>query len=146
MKPVTLLLASLALVSCSNSHHEEKKIQEQNIALVKKVYEHFNNYEWTKMAELYADPAEYKDPSLGVEPVRQSRQQVIEKYSAYQRLSPDIKDSLVTIYPSGTSQVITEFISTGTTAGGIKWKLPICTIFTIENGLIIRDNNYYDKQ
>jgi hypothetical protein len=36
-----------------------------NEKLVKKYFEHFNNHEWEKMANLYVETADFKDTSLG---------------------------------------------------------------------------------
>ncbi len=41
--------------------------------------------------------------------------------------------------------ITVESISTGTAADGSKFELPICTIFTIENGKITKDFTYYDN-
>ncbi|WP_262892331.1 hypothetical protein ACN9ML_07985 [Dyadobacter endophyticus] len=41
--------------------------------------------------------------------------------------------------------MIVEFISTGTAPDKSKFTLPICTIFTIENGNITQDFTYYDN-
>ena len=41
--------------------------------------------------------------------------------------------------------MIVEFISTGTAEDGSQFELPICTIFTIENGKITKDFTYYDN-
>jgi len=117
-----------------------------NMAIAMKVYEYFNMYDWAKMASLYSEPAEFKDPSFGIELVTQTRQNIIEKYSEMQKAIPDLKDEVLHVYPSGEKHVIVEFVSSGTAPNGSKWKLPICTIFTIENGLITKDYTYYDQQ
>jgi len=56
--------------------------QAENISIAKSVYEYFNQHDWEKMAELYTDPAEFKDPSFGQEVVQQTRVQTVEKYKA----------------------------------------------------------------
>lgn len=58
---------------------------------------------------------------------------------------PDLKDEIKTIYVSGNNNVIVEFVSTGTAPDNSKFELPICTIFTIENGKITKDFTYYDN-
>jgi len=117
---------------------------EENIQIAENVYKYFNEHDWEKMAGLYADPADFKDPSFGQEIVKQTRQQTIEKYKAMEEMSRDIRDEIVQVYPSGYMHVIVEFISSGTAPNGKKWILPICTIFTIENGQITKDFTYYD--
>jgi len=122
------------------------KTQDENIIIAKTVYEHFNKHDWNKMAELYTDPADFKDPSFGQEIIKQTQQQIIEKYKAMGDMFPDIRDDVIQIYPSGDEHVIVEFISSGTAPDGTKWTLPICTIFTIENGQITKDFTYYDAR
>ncbi|MCP4140925.1 MAG: nuclear transport factor 2 family protein [Chloroflexi bacterium] len=122
------------------------QIQGENIIIAKSVFEHFNKHEWEKMAALYSDPADFKDPSFGQEIVKQSRKKTIEKYKEMGDIFPDLRDDVVQIYPSGGKHVVVEFISSGTAPDGTKWTLPICTIFTIENGQIIKDFTYYDRK
>lgn len=121
-------------------------LQFQNISIAKKVFEHFNQHNWEKMAELYSDPAEFLDPSFGQKPVKQMRRQTVKKYQEMQAIFKDIRDDVVQIYASGDKNVIVEFVSSGTASDGTKWTLPICTIFTIENGQITKDHTYYDNQ
>jgi ketosteroid isomerase-like protein len=69
----------------------------------------------------------------------------VQKYSEMQKMMPDIRDSIVAVYPSGEKNVVIEFISTGTGPDGKPFALPICSILTIENGFITRDFTYYDN-
>jgi len=119
--------------------------QNKNTELAKKVYEHFNSHNWQAMADLYSEPAEFKDPSFGQKTVMQTRQQIVEKYKEMEGMSPDIHDDIQAVYPSGDKHVVVEFISSGTFPDGTKWTLPICTIMTIENGIITKDYTYYDQ-
>ena len=50
-------------------------MQEKNTIIANQLFEYFNKHDWPKMANLYTDPAEFKDPSFGVEPIKQTRQQ-----------------------------------------------------------------------
>jgi ketosteroid isomerase-like protein len=117
----------------------------ENVKIIRKYYEYFNNHEWERMAEMYIEISDFKDPSLGQGIVKQTRQQIIDKYSELSEIFPDVKDEIVQIYPSGDKHVIVEFISTGTAPDGSTFELPICTIFTIENGKITKDFTYYDN-
>jgi predicted SnoaL-like aldol condensation-catalyzing enzyme len=132
----------LLFVSC-----KEQPIQKANVntALVKQYFAYFNTHEWTKMASMYVDTAAFKDPSLGPGIIMQSREQVIEKYSALNKMFPDIKDSIIQLYPSGDKHIIVEFISKGKAPDNTVFQLPICTVFTIENGLITKDFTYFDN-
>jgi ketosteroid isomerase-like protein len=140
----TILLAGIVLISCNNQN-TKKMTTTENEKIVKQYYEHFNKHEWTKMAEMYSETSDFKDPSLGQGIVKQTRQQIIEKYSGLSEMFPDVKDEIIQIYPSGDKHIIVEFISTGTAPDGSKFELPICTIFTIENGKIAKDFTYYDN-
>jgi ketosteroid isomerase-like protein len=117
----------------------------ENEKLVKTYFEHFNNHDWKKMAEMYTETADFKDPSLGIRIVKQTQQQTIKKYSELNNVFPDLKDEIKAVYPSGDNHIVVEFISTGTAPDNSKFELPICTIFTIENGKITKDFTYYDN-
>ena len=148
------LVVSILLLSC-NTGNENKELTDKktsksnaespNVLLIKEFFTHFNNHEWEKMAGLYTDPAEFKDPSFGNGVVKQARTEIIRKYTDLNSVFKDIQDQVVAIYPSGEKNVIVEFISSGTAPDGLKFELPICTIFTIEAGLITKDFTYYDN-
>ncbi|MEL7121842.1 MAG: nuclear transport factor 2 family protein [Bacteroidota bacterium] len=119
--------------------------QESNLALIKQYYDYFNAHDWEKMAGMYIENADFKDPSLGEGIVKQSRQETMEKYAELNAIFADIHDEVIQTYPSGENHVIVEFVSTGTAPDGSTFKLPICTIFTIENGKVTKDFTYYDN-
>lgn len=116
-----------------------------NEKIIKQYFEHFNNHDFVKMANMYCDTAEFKDPTLGQGIVKQTRQQIIEKYTELSKIIPDVKDKVIQTYPSGDNHIIVEFVSSGTAPDNSKFELPICTIFTIENGLITKDFTYFDN-
>lgn len=120
------------------------KPPEENIIIARTVFEYFNQHAWEKMAGLYAEQAEFKDPSFGPGIITQTRQQIIQKYQAMGEMFPDLRDDIVQMYPSGEHYVIVEFVSSGTAPDGTQWTLPICAIFTIEDGQITKDFTYYD--
>ncbi len=142
MKKIIILIAIFSVISCTTKSNEEINKNEE---LIKQYFTYFNNHEWTKMTEMYSENAEFKDPSLGQGIVNQTRQHIIEKYSELSRMSPDIKDEVINTYPSGKNHIIVEFISSGTAPDNSKFELPICTIFTIENGKITKDFSYFDN-
>ncbi|RFS19253.1 nuclear transport factor 2 family protein [Chitinophaga silvatica] len=117
----------------------------ENEKVVKQLYDYFNKHDWEKMANLYAEVAEFKDPAYGKDIVQQTRQQIVKHYSELGEMFPDVNDKVIEIYPSGEKHVIVEFVSTGTSQDGSRFEMPICTIFTIENGLITKDYTYYDN-
>jgi ketosteroid isomerase-like protein len=140
----TFILLGILLISCTHQNSTNMESAE-NVKIIRQYYEYFNNHEWGKMAEMYIEVSDFKDPSLGQGIVKQSRQQIIDKYSELSEMFPDVKDEIIQIYPSGNKHVIVEFISTGTAPDGSIFELPICTIFTIENGKITKDFTYYDN-
>ena len=150
---IAISLIILVLTSCNNSTKtpnltnmsNQPSSQTNNEKLVKKYFEHFNKHEWTKMASLYSEIADFKDPTLGKGIVKQTRQQIIDKYSALNKVFPDLHDEVIKTYVSGENHIIIEFVSTGTAPDNTKFELPICAIMTIENGLITKDFSYFDN-
>jgi len=145
MKNISLLFVILLIVSCTTKSNQNLKHTDENIELVNQYFEYFNNHNWNKMAEMYSELPEFKDPSLGQGIVKQTRKQIVQKYSELNEMFPDLHDEVIQIYPSNEQHIIVEFISTGTLPDGSKFALPICTIFTIENGIITRDFSYFDN-
>jgi ketosteroid isomerase-like protein len=139
-----ILLSSLLFIALTCK--KDSSYLSENQRIIKQLYEHFNNHEWQKMADLYVETTDFKDPSLGTEITKQTRQQTVQKYSEMEKMFPDIKDEVVQIYDSGNNVVVVEFVSTGTAPDGSKFKMPICSIYTIENGKIAKDFTYYDNQ
>jgi predicted SnoaL-like aldol condensation-catalyzing enzyme len=141
MKNVIIILTILFIVNACNS----KQGDSANEKLVKQFFEYFNTHDWNKMASMYADTTDFKDPTLGPEIVKQTRKQTIEKYTELSKIFPNIKDEIIAIYPSGDNHIIVEFKSSGKAADNTAFELPICTIFTIEKGLITKDFTYFDN-
>lgn len=142
-----LFIAALLLCACTQV--EEKNVvlndSPDHEKLVQEYFGYFNQHNWAKMAEMYAVTAEFKDPSLGQGIVKQSREEIIKKYTELNAIFPDIQDKVSQIYKSGDKHIVVEFISTGTAPDSSKFELPICTIFEFENGKIIKDFTYYDN-
>ncbi|MGC3948481.1 MAG: nuclear transport factor 2 family protein [Chryseolinea sp.] len=109
------------------------------------MFEAFNKHDWQKMADYYAEDADFLDPSLGKDFVKQSRTQIVEKYQGMQQLFPDITDVVTGVHIDGES-VIVQFTSHGTMSQGPTFTLPIITVLTFSNGLITRDATYYDLE
>lgn len=83
------------------------------------------------MADMYAKISEFKNPSLRQGILKQTRQQIIDKYSELNKVFPDLHDQVIQTYPSGDKHIIVEFVSSGTAPDNSKFELPICTILTI---------------
>lgn len=141
-----LVLGLLVWLAFACQPDAAKTAMPENETIARKVYERFNAHDWEGMAALYSDSTEFKDPSFGVKAVTQSRQQIVEKYAAMHKETPDIHDQITGVYPSGDKRVIVEFVSSGSMPDGNKWELPICTVFTIEKGKITKDYTYYDQE
>ncbi|WP_196892330.1 nuclear transport factor 2 family protein [Aureivirga marina] len=147
-KIFTILILSLSFISCDVATEKENNPlnkQNENLALIKEYFVHFNNHHWDTMANMYVESAEFKDPSFGIKTVKQTQKEIFEKYKELNQIFPDLNDKVIAMYPSGDKNIIVEFISTGTAPDGSKFELPICTIFTIENGKITKDYTYYDN-
>lgn len=149
MKTLPILVASLLIfASCQSKKTDQDSLvtaSSDNEKLLKDYFEKFNQHNWKEMAAMYSDTAEFKDPSLGQGIVKQSQEQIIKKYGELQQMIPDVRDSLVNMYPSGDKHMIVEFVSTGTAPDESKFTMPICTIFTIVDGKITQDFTYYDN-
>jgi ketosteroid isomerase-like protein len=141
-KLILLFILITILFSCTHSSNEITQINQQ---LIKQYFDHFNKHEWAKLANMYTENADFKDPTLGQGIVQQTRQQTIQKYSELNKIFPNLHDEIQAIYPSGEKHIIVEFVSSGMAADNSKFELPICTIFTIENGLITKDFTYFDN-
>jgi ketosteroid isomerase-like protein len=136
-----------ALISCNqvNTHTDmEKQNKKTYEKFIQQYFEHFNQHDWLKLAELYADTVEMKDPSMGIDLVTMTRADIVKKYTELQQMIPDVKDSIVNVYPSN-QHCIVEFISHGTAPDGNTFILPICTIFEFKDDKIIKDFTYYDN-
>jgi len=145
MKSTTLIiLLALTILSC-NTPNSTTMEPAENEKLVNQYFIHFNNHDWKKMADMYTDTADFKDPSLGTGIVKQTHEQIIKKYSELHQTFPDLHDEVINIYPSGDHHIVVEFVSTGTAPDESKFELPICTIFTIVQGKITKDFTYYDN-
>ncbi|UUC45234.1 nuclear transport factor 2 family protein [Flavobacterium cerinum] len=146
MKNIALsLLSLLLLASCTGEKRDKKETVHQNEKLIQQYFDYFNQHNWVKLSEMYTETAEFRDPSLGPEVVRQSRYQIIKKYTELAQMFPDLKDTVSAIYMAGEHHVVVEFTSSGTAPDKSRFILPICTIFTIENGAITKDFTYYDN-
>ena len=143
-KLLPLFLTIFTLIACNNEGKAPLQTN-QNENLIKQFFEHFNSHDFVKMANMYTEIADFKDPTLGKEIVKQTREQTIKKYSDLQKMFPNIKDEVKAIYPSGENHVVVEFVSSGMAPDSSAFELPICTIFTIEKGLITKDFTYFDN-
>ncbi|WP_264536731.1 nuclear transport factor 2 family protein [Flavobacterium sp. N1736] len=144
-KLIALTVILFSIISCNNQNQPKTIDTTKNEKLVEQYFEYFNNHDWKKMSEMYTETADFKDPSLGKGIIKQTRKQTEEKYTELNKVFPDVHDKVIQVYPSGENHIIVEFVSTGTAPDNSKFELPICTVFTIENGLITKDFTYFDN-
>lgn len=144
MRTIFIILILSLTISCTEKNNSSKQA-DKNTQIVEQYFKHFNNHEWQKMAEMYIETAEFKDPTLGERIVKMTRAEIIAKYSELNGIFTDIHDKIIQTYPSGEKNIIVEFISSGTAPDNSKFELPICAIFTIENGKITKDFSYFDN-
>lgn len=137
-------ISPLLLLACNGKKSQEMSMPD-NEKLVTQYFAYFNKHDWVSMANMYADTAEFKDPSLGPGIIKQTRQQIIDTYTGLHKKFPDVQDKIINVFPAGNKHIIVEFVSTGTAPDNSKFELPVCTIFTLENGKIIKDFTYYDN-
>ena len=147
MKQPFFLLSVLFFIQYSCVNNSKIDVVENNIEIAKKSFAAFNALNWEKQASYFSDTCKYLDPSYGDTHVVKSRTEKIEKYRKMEEMSPDIKDEITSIFGVG-EKVVIQFISSGTAKtkqGDYKWSLPICCVFTIQNGLIVKDETYYNR-
>ena len=148
MKNILIFSVLFLFFSCKQSEEKiisTKETSSENEKIAKELFVHFNNHDWQKMADLYTENPEFKEPTSGMKPQLKSRAQIVKEYREMQSMFPDVQNSVVAVYPSGKNKVIVEFVSKGTNPDKTKFELPICTIFTKENGKITKDYTYFDN-
>jgi len=138
----TVLLIFLAFISCQTP---TSKPDDNARATATAMFEAFNQHDWSRMASYYAEDADFLDPSFGKEYVKQSREELAKKYADMQQMFPDIKDDITAVHAAGET-VVVQFTSHGTASNGSSFQLPIVTLLTFRNGLIVRDATYYDLE
>jgi ketosteroid isomerase-like protein len=127
------------IISCARPAEKENK------ETATQMFAAFNAHDWQRMTSYYSPDADYLDPAYGLDYVKKSPTEIIEKYSGMEKMFADIHDEVKGMYASG-DKVTVEFISTGSSGNSIEFALPICTVLTFQNGKIIRDATYYDNQ
>ena len=50
---------------------------------------------------MYTEISDFKDPTLEPGIVKQTRQQIKEKYAGLSEMFPDVRDEIIQIYPAG---------------------------------------------
>ncbi len=145
MKLISFSAVFMIIVSCG---HEKSSGGQDNIQLAKNSFAAFNRHDWKSHAAFFSDTCRYLDPSYGHLYKTVSRHDKALKYKALELISPDIHDSLTSVFAAG-NKVVIQFISSGTAKTGkesYRWRVPICCIFTFDKGLVIMNETYYDRE
>lgn len=137
---IPIVIVAVIAAGCSASTEQEK-----NAATAKKLFDAFNKHDWNEMASVYSESAMFLDPSYGIEYASKTRSETAAKYSDMEKLFPDIHDHVVGVHPSG-DVVTVEFVSTGKMNDSVSFKLPIISVLTFKDGLIVKDATYYDLE
>jgi ketosteroid isomerase-like protein len=146
MKKRILIFSMITLMACQE-HVTTEVIALNSVSVQqgKALFDAFNRHDWKAMSELYSEDAIFLDPSLGMAEVAQSRDSIASKYLVLENFMPDIFDSLVFLGPCDTNKILVEFVSKGTLPDGTAFRLPIMSLLTFKNGLIVSDHTYYDN-
>ena len=72
-KLLTLIVAVFIVISCNNQNQSKVIDTSKNEKIINQYFEYFNSHNWKKMAEMYTETADFKDPSLGKGIVKQTR-------------------------------------------------------------------------
>lgn len=100
MKQIALIFLLFIAITGCNTQKSKTMTNTENEKLILQYFEYFNNHDWAKMAGMYIETVEFKDPSLGLGIVQQTRQQIIAKYAELHQMFPDLNDKVLQIYPS----------------------------------------------
>jgi ketosteroid isomerase-like protein len=148
MKTLFSLLAFAAVFSsCNNDARQTANNAEKenlNKAFIEQYFTHFNNHDWKKMADMYIEQPEMKDPAFGLKSIKMTKTDIVKKYQELHEMINDVHDEVKNIYHAGDN-VIVEFESSGTAPDSRKFVLPICTVFEIKDSKITKDFTYYDN-
>lgn len=137
MKRHFFLLLFLALsVACNSANQSSQKVMTEPETVARAVFQAFNAHRWEVMENFYADDVIFTDPVLPG-PKRGK-----EGMSDWYKTVPDIYDDIQAIHVSG-NVVVVQFVSTGTESGR-KFKKAICSVLTIKDGKVVKDETYYD--
>lgn len=139
----TLLVFLGLMFGCAEKKNPQTEMTTQNLNSAKALFAAFNQHDWQKMANFYAQDATFLDPSYGTAWVKKTKEELIANYAGMEKGAPDIKDTITSIF-AADDKVSVQFTASGTTEGQ-EWSVQISTILTFKDGKIISDATYYDK-
>jgi len=119
------------------------------------INEHFKaliGHDVAAIAAGYAADAEIYSPNW--EGAKKGREGATEVYARYFKSTPDIAYKVTRVISAG-NDVVVEYTSTGTLSDpesgtpaymkGKKYTVSYCAVFTLKNGKIVREADYFDQ-
>lgn len=127
-----LLAASLA--ACAHAPSAQTSAQQ----LVDARFATFNHHDLDGIVKLYAPDAVLTSP--GFCSPRQGQEGARRSYGDLFKAYPDISDEVVSYVAEGDHIAVQFVVHLG------KYTAPLATFLTVKDGLIVRDDTYYDAQ
>lgn len=126
----------LVLAACQSGESPGLEQQQTaNMLLTKTLHKHLNNQNWQAAGTLCADRVRYRDRTMLLADVEESRAWLLDHYRylhyAGERRALEIRQ----LYPAGKYHVIVEGLTRGDPPDTTR---PVCLIYTIEHNRITR--------
>jgi len=137
MRLTTLIVAGLILGACETTSLDQDKAAE---TLVEDLFSAFNAHDSQALADFYTEDAQVISPE-SCEPTI-GRKAIAANYDVLFEQIPDVRDDVKTVLVDGNSIALT-FVASSRISGQ-EFELPIAAFMTLEDGLIARDEVYFD--
>jgi ketosteroid isomerase-like protein len=134
------MTVSIVLVIFSGLPASAKVIRNPAHDIVQRLFAAFNRHDLDTMARLYASDAILESPDFCS--ARRGPEGVRKTYADLFRMFPDIIDQVTGSVFSG-ERVAVQFVA-HSQGFEPRHELRLATFFTIRNGLIVRDETYFD--
>ncbi|MEO0613060.1 MAG: nuclear transport factor 2 family protein [Pseudomonadota bacterium] len=137
MRFIPFIVAGLILGAC------ETTPLDQDVAaktLVEDLFAAFNAHDSKALAAFYTEDAQVISPETCQPTI--GRAAITANYDALFEQIPDVRDNVKTVLVDGNSIALT-FVASSQISGQ-EHELPIAAFITIEDGLIARDEAYFD--
>jgi ketosteroid isomerase-like protein len=131
--PVSFLLAT-CIAACAHAPSAQTSAQE----LVDARFATFNRHDLDGIVKLYAPDAMLTSPGFCTP--RQGQEGARRSYGDLFKTYPDISDEVVSYVAEGDHIAVQFVVHLG------KYSAPLATFLTLKDGLIVRDDTYYDAQ
>lgn len=131
--PVSLLFAA-GVAGCAHAPSAQTSAQQ----LVDARFATFNRHDLDGIVKLYAPEAVLTSPGFCTP--RQGQEGARRSYGDLFKAYPDISDEVVSYVAEGDHIAVQFVVHLG------KYSAPLATFLTVKDGLIVRDDTYYDAQ